>query len=99
QALVQDSPEQESRAERIAARADEVFAWKAELTRLMRAGRKDEAVARLKTREGKLRMDDLRRQMAAFLAEEERLDRERAQALEQSRRGLGWLLLAGGLAA
>ena len=99
QNLVQDNPEQKAQVGRIAAKAEESLRWNTELIQLMRAGRRDEAIVRAKTREGKRRMDELRQEMAAFLAEEERVDRERGLHLEQSRRSLSWLLLAAGLAA
>ncbi|HJT76050.1 MAG TPA: CHASE3 domain-containing protein [Gemmataceae bacterium] len=96
--LVQDNPAQKAGAGRISASADKTLAWHAAITRLLRVGQRDEATAREKTGEGKRLMDELRQEMAAFVAEEERLNAARGQALEQSRQRLNWLVFAGGLA-
>ena len=99
QALVQDNPDQQSRAAQVRAKAEEALAQYAAVAQLMRAGQKDEAVARLKTREGKRRIDELRQEMAAFRAEEERLGRVRAAALARSWNWFSLVLAAGGVIA
>ncbi len=97
QILVEDNPGQESRAGQIAVKTHAILAWHADVAERMRSGRKAEAVARMKTLEGKRRMDDLRGEVADFLAEEEQLDRVRRERLEGSRRALNGMFLVGGL--
>jgi signal transduction histidine kinase len=99
QALVQNDPGQQPPADRIGTGAAAVLAWHRKSAALLRAGDRAAAVSRLKTQEDKRRMDDLRREVAAFLAEEERLGEARARELRQARDTLGGLFVLGGVTA
>jgi PAS domain S-box-containing protein len=97
--LVSDNPTQGPRARSVRAAADAVLAWQDEVVRLVGAGATEEAANRVRSGRGMALMTDFRKEVAAFLAEEERLDRERTTALEESRARLNALFAAGGGAA
>jgi HAMP domain-containing protein len=96
---VADNPDQTARARAIRGGSTAALAWYAEAVRLVGDGAWDAAVGRLRSGQGKRLADDVRRQVGEFLAEEERLDRVRADALESSRGRLNALFAAGGAAA
>jgi signal transduction histidine kinase len=95
QTLVGDNPNQQAHAQTIAAKAAQLMAKHAEAYGMIRSGAKDQAVQG--TKEGKRRMDDIRREIDGFLQQEQRLDEIRELALERLRQRLNWLLLAGGV--
>jgi PAS domain S-box-containing protein len=96
---VQDNPEQTEQARKVHATANAMVDWLSEVEQLVRDGARDEASARVRSRVGYDRMEEFRREFAIFLAEEERLDRERQAALQQSRNRLNAVFVLGGVAA
>jgi PAS domain S-box-containing protein len=97
--LVSDNPGQAERARAVRAAAVAVVDWQTELVGAVAAGATGDAVARVRTREGEERRAAFHTAVGAFVAEEERLSRERAAALERSRERLSALLALGGVAA
>jgi PAS domain S-box-containing protein len=95
QSLVDDNPDQQRRASQVAARFADLQAWQAATTRLARAREKDKAVARLPDNAPTELVADIRRGMNDFIKEEDRLEEEREQALEESRKRLGGVLVVG----
>jgi CHASE3 domain sensor protein len=98
ESLVSDNPEQQARVRQIAVKGGKLMEVHAENIRLVREGAREEAVNRVKARLGKSLMDDLRKSIEAFMAEENRLDQQREQAVQLQRQRLFWLLV-GGMAA
>jgi signal transduction histidine kinase len=99
QRLVRDNPVQEQRAATLGTTAARLLAWFADQERLVRAGRAEEAARRIRTLQGERLLQGARAELTAFLAEEQRLDRERQDRLAETRRHQRWLLLAAALAA
>jgi signal transduction histidine kinase/CHASE3 domain sensor protein len=95
QDLVRDNPGQETRAGQFAAKAQAFLAWHTKILGLARAGARKEAVAQIKTLQGKSQMDGLRDAVDGFLAEEQRLDDGRRLTLDNSQRVLNWYLAVG----
>jgi PAS domain S-box-containing protein len=95
-ALVSDNPGQTEKARAVQAAAEASLAWQGGVDQLVVAGAGADAADRIRTGKGKELMDSFRREMAEFIAEEERLDRERSAALDRSRGHLNVLLAAGG---
>jgi PAS domain S-box-containing protein len=95
QQLVRDNPERAARAGRLTDKAAERLAALGEVLGLARAGAGAEAVERVKSGYGKHLMDEFRRELAAFLGEEERLDTERQLKVEASWQRFNWLLAGG----
>ena len=83
--LVEDNPEQQALVQSIATQADQWREFQTENIRLVRDGARDEAIARITTLVGKNQKDDLRRDIAAFRAVEQRLDKEREQDVDRAR--------------
>jgi PAS domain S-box-containing protein len=96
---IRDNPAQTAQARRVRTAAAAVIDWLGEVERLVGSGARDKAVARIRSGAGYDRMDAFRREYAAFLVEEERLDRERGATLERSRARLDAAVLGGGGAA
>ncbi|MDB5309208.1 MAG: tmoS 2 [Gemmataceae bacterium] len=97
--LVSDNPGQATRARAVRSAADALLAWQGGIEQLVRGGAADEAAARVRSGHGQTLVDDFRREVGLFLAEEERLDRDRLVALDQSRERLNIVLVAGGVVA
>jgi PAS domain S-box-containing protein len=95
--LVGDNPDQGRRVRAVRAAAAAVTAYLDALDRFVRAGAADRAMAEIRTRRGERLVADFRREANAFLAEEQRLDRVRAEALDRSRGHLVTLLVVGGV--
>jgi signal transduction histidine kinase/CheY-like chemotaxis protein len=93
--LVDDSDEQEARAERLAALAAERMRMLAEINELVGRGGRGEAVARIKRGDGERLMGEFRREIESFLAEESRLNGARQQGVRDSWQRFDWLLVAG----
>lgn len=87
---VKDNPTQRARIETLRGNAIELERWLKEQRELVRQGRQPLAIERIKDRDGAIRIEILRRNLSAFLAEEERLGAARAARLrdvtEQGRR-------------
>ncbi|HEY1190704.1 MAG TPA: PAS domain S-box protein [Gemmata sp.] len=96
---VQDNPGQTAQAQKVLTTATALVEWLGGVLRLVRDGARDAAAAQIRTGAGYGRMEVFRKEFATFLAEEERLDRERQGAVERSRRQLNILFVVGGLAA
>lgn len=97
--LVRDSPGQTAQAGKVRATARAWVDWLGEVEQRVRDGARDEAVARVRSGVGYGRMEEFRREFAAFLAEEGRLDRERQLDRVRARGRLNVLLAFGGLSA
>src|SRR5262249_49733662 len=96
---VSDSPSQQERLRTVMGKADGVLAWTDDVHRLVRDGRRDEAMERINTLEGKHRIDALRTALDDFLGEEQRLDAERQATLTQTMHEQNWALVGGGVLA
>jgi len=81
---VGENEDQARRVERISERANDALAWMDENCRLIHAGKQAEVVGRIKNQEGARALDTLRELTDSFLAEEDRLDRQRDQELERT---------------
>jgi signal transduction histidine kinase len=97
--LVADNPPQQRRVEELRAASRRLAAWTAELERLIRTDQGAAAADRIRTLQGERLLEAAHGIMDGFLLEEQRLDRQRAQRLERSRRRQQELLGAAGVAA
>ena len=97
--LVQDNLGQTAQARTAQAAARATVDWLGGVERSVRDGARDEAAARVRSGVGYGRMEDFRRELATFLAEEGRLDRERQVGLVQARDRLNVVFAFGGLSA
>lgn len=95
QGLVSDRPDQVAKVQEFAARSRRVRTWEDKTIRLMRAGDREGAVARVKSLDGERLMGAARAALDDFLKEEERLNRERMAALERSGTAQTWVLAGG----
>jgi PAS domain S-box-containing protein len=95
QELVADNAEQKANARQISVAAAAVYDWYGSIIVLMQMGNQEDALLRLKTREGKKQLDDLHNKLGEFIGNEQRLDRQREQALQTAQSWLRWSLLAG----
>jgi signal transduction histidine kinase/CHASE3 domain sensor protein len=93
--LVGDNPEQEARVRELAVKAQKVIDWHATSINLVRQGKPEQAVTLAKTLKGKEQMDEIRQDMNAFLAEEQRLDQEREQIYKRLQQRFFWVLVGG----
>jgi signal transduction histidine kinase/ActR/RegA family two-component response regulator len=92
---ISDNPEQVARAEAIATATKAFFAWHDENIRLAGAGERRRAIVRARSPISSRLQDDLRQALQSFIDTEERLDRERAAALERAQHRQQTLLWAG----
>ncbi|MBI3653731.1 MAG: PAS domain S-box protein [Acidobacteria bacterium] len=99
QTLVQEQPLQAAKVEHLVELASQRMAILAEVERLMREGRKEQAVEQMKASYNREVWTEYLQEVKNFTAEEERLDTERRQRVEQSWQRLNWLLVAGAIAA
>ena len=97
--MVEDNEAQRSRALALAAEAAALVAWQEGVARLVADGRRDEAAGRVKDPGAPGRLDAVRAGIDGFRAEEERLDRERVDALNATTRGQSAMMLSGALAS
>lgn len=95
QTLVSDNPQQSERAENLSRKALERLNALEETKTLLNAGRRDDAIALIKSGSGKQLMDEFRGLENEFLAEEQRLDETRRQEVQNSWQRFDWLLVAG----
>jgi PAS domain S-box-containing protein len=95
QALVRDNPAQETRAARLEGIAAAKLAHLAKQEHLVRTGDREGAIAEVRTKVGLHSMEEFRREMDAFLAEEHGLDAARRAIVEESWQRFNWLLVAG----
>lgn len=99
QVRVEDNPDQQAKAREIVVRTARLLDWLGETNRLVRAGDRAAALARVKALDGQRLLDDLRGSVDEFLAEEERLNAQRMAALEQAATRQNWALAGGGVLA
>jgi signal transduction histidine kinase len=97
--LVRDNPSQRRKVEEIGAAAARLEDWLAEVDRLVLTGRTGEATADIRSLEGERRLQDAQSHLSAFLAEEQRLDRQRLDELAHTRDRQRQLLLGAAAAA
>ncbi|MEA2694217.1 MAG: hypothetical protein QOJ16_3604 [Acidobacteriota bacterium] len=97
--LVRDNPIQLHRVEALGVNAAGLASWVAELERLVRAGRASEAGERIRSLQGERLLKDAQAKITAFLAEEQRLGRERLDLLARTRRQQRRLLFTAAAAA
>lgn len=81
-AMVSDDPRQRAAAKLITDNTAQWLEFHGENVRLGQTGAKDEAIARISSLVGKTQSDELRREIAAFGAEENRLNDERRQRVD-----------------
>lgn len=94
-ALVVDNPQQIVRATAIQEHAQARIDWSNQVNSLMRGGQREEALAKIRTMEGKRMVDQLLKEVETFRDTEEGLDRQRLAHLEKSTSFLSRLLTAG----
>jgi signal transduction histidine kinase len=92
--LVADNPLQERRIEEFRATAVALEGWVAELEGLVRAGKAGAAADLVRGLRGERLLRDAGAELETFLAEEQRLDRERVDELDRNRRYQRRLLLS-----
>jgi len=101
--LVQDNPGQSARAAAAADQALKYLAWSTEVVDAIRhdphAPAADRAAERVRAGEGIREIDPLRREIGEFLAEEQRLDRDRTAALEDAQLWSRWAMAGAGVAS
>jgi signal transduction histidine kinase len=97
--LVSDNASQEAKALEVAARSDGLLAWMGETIKLVRTGKRDQAVARIKALEGKRLAENLRAALDDFLQGEERLNGDRMAALTRAGATQTRVLASGALLA
>jgi PAS domain S-box-containing protein len=97
--LVADNPKQLKQAHHITAEAAEKLFFIKQNEQLVDAGFQQDAIAQVKSGEGRRLIDAARQQITLFLEEEERLDSQRQLALEASWQQFNWLLTGGMLIA
>jgi PAS domain S-box-containing protein len=97
--LVADNSTQAERARSVRRAADAVVEWQRGLESLAAGGAGEQAAARVGAGRGEELGRAFRQELAVFLAEEERLVRDRANALDRSRLRLNVLVVLGGAAA
>lgn len=95
QLLVKDDPAQAELVRLLAIKAADVLRFKGINVGSVRAGHVEEAVQRVRTGEGKRRMDGFREDMAAFLLDQQRLYAVRRQGVEETHKRFNELLVAG----
>jgi signal transduction histidine kinase len=93
--LVQDDPEQTARVQTVAARARMLLAWLEETKELVQRASREQAVAQVRSLEGKRRMDALRAALDEFLGEEELLIERRLAVLQREATLQNWVLAGG----
>ena len=96
--LVRDNPPQQRKVDEVAAAAARLQGWFAAVDRLVLAGRTAEAVARIRALEGEKLLQAAQTPLAAFVGEEQRLDRQRLEVLAGTRSRQRWLLLGAAVA-
>ena len=94
-ALLSDIPKQQAVLESIAINTADWLVFHKENMRLVRAGARDEAVARIAGLTGKQQMDDIQREIEAFQTEMERLADERSQLRELNHTSFKWVIVVG----
>jgi signal transduction histidine kinase len=99
QELVRDNPEQRDKVRKVADQTERLLAWQNETIRLVRAGNREAASARVRMLDGKRLMDEVRVLLDDFLTEEEQINGERAADLERSGTAQTWALAGGGVLA
>jgi signal transduction histidine kinase len=92
---VRDNPAQVEQAGRVGAAARGLADLQADLARMAGDGRRAEATELIRVYEGQRRIDAVRAEVDAFLAAEERLDRDRMAALDRVARLQLWVLASG----
>jgi PAS domain S-box-containing protein len=97
--LVGDNPAQSAHARTVRSAATAVISWQGGVEELIRKGAEAEAMTRILSGRGEMLMDDFRREIGAFQAGEDRLDRDRRDELERSRSRLDVVFVVGGVAA
>ncbi|MFP5264479.1 MAG: response regulator [Blastocatellia bacterium] len=93
--LVQDNPQQETRASLLAASARRRLEELSAINRSLLEGARWRAIEEDKEAVGKRTMDDFRGVLSSFLLEEEQLGQARRQAVQESWQRFDWLLVAG----
>lgn len=97
--LVADNAGQTAAARAVRTRAEAVLDWQGDIERLVHNADAGEATRRIRSAQGESLMSEFRKETGKFLAEEERLNRERQDALDRSQTRFNGLLLIGGLIA
>jgi signal transduction histidine kinase len=97
--LVRDNPDQEARAVALQQLATSLLNWLQETLDLAQRGQRSELAPRLHSQEGRQQLNALRARIDAFIAEEERLYRERRASLEYITWLQNWVLVGGAFLA
>jgi len=93
--LVSDNPKQQATVTSISSHVTRWLEFQSENMRLVRAGAKDEATARIVALTGKQQMDELRRNIAVFQNEMERSADERSHMRERNHSSFLWVTSIG----
>lgn len=96
---VRETRQQSEKAGVLRTAANANLAWHQEKEKLVRDGNAQAAAEMVRTGHGELLAATFRREVDEFLAEEDRLDRNRAAALDRSRARLNTLAAVGAVAA
>ncbi|MBY0524238.1 MAG: PAS domain S-box protein [Gemmataceae bacterium] len=97
QVLVQDNSEQSARVQGMQETVTALLRWQDNIEQLVQKGRQDAAANQVRAGHGNALLAAFRAKIGAFVTEEERLDRERASALQRIRDRMSLLLAWGGL--
>jgi signal transduction histidine kinase len=87
EALVADNPPQRTRLGVVRERLDALEGWIEEQRQLVRQGRQEEAAVRVRERQGSAQLDAVRKALATFMTEEERLSSLRSAELRRATEG------------
>ena len=94
-ALVGDNPQQRAAIDLISIKIDVWLRWESENIRLIRTGSRSAAIARIATLFGKMKMDDLRRDIFGLEGQAERVHAEWQRHLEYTRSVFQWEAVIG----
>jgi CHASE3 domain sensor protein len=93
--LIQDNPTQQARLDVVRQKAEELVTWLDQVSALLAAGKREQALQRIDDLEGKDRVDAMRTSLDKFLEEERNLDLARQAGLAQAMREQNWALAGG----
>jgi signal transduction histidine kinase len=93
--LVSDNPQQQSRVSELATQSSSLLSWLAAQKQLVHSGQRGVALDRVD--QGARLLDEVRMTIGVLLREEERLDRDREEALRRSGSQQLWTLIGGGV--
>jgi signal transduction histidine kinase len=93
--LIQDNPTQQARLDVVRQKAEQLVSWLDEVSSLLAANKREQALQRIDDLEGKDRVDAMRSSLDKFLEEEHNLDLARQAGLARAMREQNWALAGG----